>query len=115
MGLSWVCPKCGGVTRPGDRPVQNNRSDADQLSPKRVAARTASRILFVSLIAIPVVGLFLLFVVFPTADDPDLPEKAFKGLTSGTAILIVVLTQYAHRRRDAAAKEDGKPYWENLF
>ena len=112
LGSSYVCPKCGGVTRPGDPTAEDVRRAASQLSPKRLAARSASRVLFGLLVSIPVVAFALFRMGEELLDDP---ERAYGVAVSGSAVIICLATTFAHRLRDAAAKEDGRPYWENLL
>lgn len=111
MGLSFICTKCGGVTRPDDTSESEAPQEKAKLSDARRQARLASRILLGLLVSFPVIVLGLVFA----AEAAGLGEEVFKGGASVFAIIVFALTAFAHKLREAAVEEDGKSYWANLL
>ncbi len=69
MGLSFICTKCGGVTRPDDTSESKAPQEKTRLSDARRQARLASRILLGLLISLPVIFLGLVFAAEAAVED----------------------------------------------
>ncbi len=111
LGSSLVCPKCGGVMSPDGTPKGKAQQQPPDISDARREARTATRLLFGLLVAMP----FICFLLVIVAQTLDVADQIFAVGTSAAALILVCVTVYAHKVREAAVADDGKSYWKNLL
>lgn len=96
---------------PDGTPKGKSQQEPPDISDARREARTATRLWLGLLVSMPFIGLLLIIA----AQALDMADEVFAVGTSAGALILVCMTVYAHKLREAAVADDGKSYWSNLL